>query len=102
MLKVIITTLPISQGQELAQKIIESKLAACVNLIPKITSFFIWEEKIQKEEEALAIIKTLPHKEQEMKDFLAKNHPYQVPEILTFNSESVNPSYLQWMQGLLS
>ncbi len=102
MLKVIFTTLPESQSQALAQKIIELKLAACVHLIPKITSFFIWKEKIQKEEEILLIIKTLPHKEQEITDFLSKNHPYKVPEILTLNSDNINSSYLQWMQGLLS
>jgi periplasmic divalent cation tolerance protein len=70
--------------QEVATKIssglVEHKLAACVNIIPKIQSVYWWEGSIQKDEEMLLMLKTKTVLIPEIIDWVKKNHPYSVPE----------------------
>ena len=57
MLVVLTTTPGFSEGSELAEKLVEAKLAACVQVVPQITSVYAWEGKLQKENEQLLLIK---------------------------------------------
>ena len=85
-------------GESLARLIIESRLAACVQLLPKMTSVFFWEEKIQTETEHLLLIKTLEEKFDELSELIRKNHSYDVPEIVAIEAEKVSEDYLKWMR----
>ena len=85
-------------GESLARLIIESRLAACVQLLPKMTSVFFWEEKIQTETEHLLLIKTLEEKFDELSKLIRKNHSYDVPEIVAIEAEKVSEDYLKWMR----
>lgn len=102
-MRVVLTTIPTSaEAEELAEKIIEAKLAACVQILPQMTSVYIWEGKLQKENEHLLLIKTLPEKWEELRDFITANHSYDVPEIVAIDAESVAQPYLDWIKNVLA
>jgi len=82
---------------DLAKRIVERKIAACTNIIPKITSIYWWEEKIHTETEYLMIIKTTQLKSEELITFIHKHHPYEVPECIGLPITKGFPPYLQWI-----
>lgn len=101
MLIVLTTTPNIEEAEFLAEKIVAEKLAACVQIMPEMKSFYFWEEAVQKEPEHLLLIKTLPEKFDDLEKFILKNHSYEVPEIVAISAEKVSTSYLGWMQDYL-
>lgn len=84
-------------AKKLAHGIIENKLAACVNIIPKITSIYHWEGKINEDSEVLLMIKTKASKVDELAKFVRENHPYSVAEVISVPIENGNPLYLKWI-----
>ena len=57
-MRLVIATAPEEQAPELARRLVEEKLAACVNIVPKVRSIYVWQGKIEDDQEALLIIKT--------------------------------------------
>jgi periplasmic divalent cation tolerance protein len=102
MLVVLTTTPNTEEADALARKIVEARLAACVQVLPPMKSFYFWENEIQADSEHLLLIKTLPEKFDELKDFIQTNHTYGVPEIVALPAEKVSESYLGWMKDYLS
>uniref|UniRef100_A0A4W5K7W0 CutA divalent cation tolerance homolog n=1 Tax=Hucho hucho TaxID=62062 RepID=A0A4W5K7W0_9TELE len=70
--------------------IIEKKLAACVNIVPKITSVYEWQGKIQEDSEVLLV--SIP-----ISFYSWSNHPYEVAEVISLPIEQGNPPYLKWL-----
>ena len=101
MLIVLTTTPNLAEAESLAQKIVEAKLAACVQILPQIVSFYIWENELQKDSECLLLIKTLAEKYAELEKLIQTNHSYQTPEIIALNAEKVSEHYLNWMNNYL-
>ena len=101
MLVVLTTTPNAEEAEALARKIVEAKLAACVQVLPPMKSFYFWENEIQIDSEHLLLIKTLPEKFDALKDFIQANHSYSVPEIVALPAEKVSESYLGWMKDYL-
>lgn len=101
MLIVLTTTPNIEEAESLAEKIIEAKLAACVQILPPMRSVYFWEGAIQKETEHLLLIKTLEEKYEELEKFIKENHSYEVPEIVVVKAERISDNYLSWMVNLL-
>ncbi len=99
---VVLTTVSNSEKAEtLARQIVEAKLAACVQVLPQMKSFYFWENAVQTDSEHLLLIKTLEEKFDELKEFIQKNHSYDVPEIVALSAEKVSESYLDWMEKYL-
>ncbi len=98
MLIVLTTISNQAAGEALAEKIVDSGLAACVQILPQMTSIYVWEGKLQKEPEHLLLIKTLPEKWEELQDFITANHIYNVPEIVAIDAEKVSGPYLAWLK----
>ncbi len=101
MLIVLTTTPNIEEAETLARKIVEEKLAACVQVLPEMKSFYFWENAVQKEPEHLLLIKTLPAKFEELEKFIKANHSYSVPEIVALQSSAVSENYLNWIKNYL-
>lgn len=101
MLIVFTTTPSIDQAEILAEAIVTAKLAACVQILPPLTSVYVWEGKLQKEGEHLLLIKTLPEKWDELAAFITANHSYEVPEIVAIEAEKVSGRYLSWINEAL-
>jgi len=98
MLIVFTTTPDIEEAESLAEKIVDAKLAACVQILPPMRSVYFWEGAIQKETEHLLLIKTLEEKYEEIEKFIKENHSYDVPEIVAISPEKVSPAYLAWIK----
>ncbi|MET0753915.1 MAG: divalent-cation tolerance protein CutA [Pyrinomonadaceae bacterium] len=100
---VVLTTAPnIEEAESLAEKIVAERLAACVQILPGMKSFYFWEGAVRNEPEHLLLIKTLPEKFDALKKFIQTNHSYSVPEIVALSAEKVSESYLDWMKDYLS
>ncbi|MGH9946111.1 MAG: divalent-cation tolerance protein CutA [Pyrinomonadaceae bacterium] len=100
---IVFTTVSSNEDAELiAKKIVDERLAACVQILPKMTSVYCWEGKLQKESEHLLIIKTADEKYSELEKFIAAIHSYDVPEIVAIRAENVSADYLEWLNDSLS
>ena len=95
---IVLTTTPNAEEAEtLARKIVGARLAACVQIMPPMKSFYFWEDAIQEDAEQLLLIKTLAEKFDELEDFIKKNHSYEVPEIVAVEAEKVSAGYFKWL-----
>ena len=97
---IILTTVSSTkEGESIASKLVENKLAACVNILPKMTSIYRWENTINKEDEFLLIIKTAEYLEQKVYEFIRDNHSYEVPEIITLGINNIDIEYSTWLNS---
>ncbi len=69
------------EGEGLARSLVESRMAACVQVMP-ITSFYEWNDRIDKDEEILLLIKTKAEIYGKVEAFILEHHTYEVPEII--------------------
>lgn len=100
---VILTTAPNNEEAEsLAMKIVEAKLAACVQILPHMKSFYFWKNAVQIDSEHLLLIKTLEENYDALESFIKTNHSYETPEIVAVSSEKISEDYLNWMKGYLN
>ena len=99
----VITTVPdAEEGETLATKIVEAKLAACVQILPAMTSVYVWQAALHKESEHLLFIKTLPEQYRELERLILTHHSYDVPEIASFEASNVSEGYSKWLREYLS
>ncbi|KAL5285048.1 CUTA family protein [Megaselia abdita] len=87
-----------ASAKVLAHKIVTNKLAACVNILPGITSIYTWEGKVNEDSEVLMMIKTRTSRVEDLVKFVKESHPYSVAEVITVPIEAGNPPYLDWIQ----
>lgn len=98
MIIVMTTVSTASDGEALAEAVVNAKLATCVQILPPMTSVYLWEGRLQKESEHLLLIKTVPEKWDELEAFITANHSYDVPEIVAIDAEKVSGPYRDWME----
>jgi periplasmic divalent cation tolerance protein len=96
---VVLITVPTREtGQEIANLLLERKLAACVNIISPITSIYTWEGQPHTDEEALLLVKTRHDLfEERLVPAVQAVHPYEVPEIIALPILMGSRKYLDWM-----
>jgi periplasmic divalent cation tolerance protein len=94
---VALVTCPPDQAEVIAKTIVESRLAACVNILPGITSIYSWEGAIHKDPETLLIIKTNRAFYDAFETKIKEIHPYDVPEIICVPIELGSQAYLSWL-----
>ena len=101
MLIVLNTTPNIEEAESLARKIVEAKLAACVQILPKMKTFYFWENEVQTDSEHLLLVKTLEENFDDLEKFIQEHHSYEIPEIVVLSAKKVSDSYLDWMKKYL-
>lgn len=84
-------------AQRIAQQLLEQRLAACVNILPGITSMYHWQEQIESASEHLLLIKSTAAHYPEIAQLIQQQHPYEVPELISLPIEQGLPAYLQWL-----
>lgn len=95
---VVYVTVPSREaGLSLSQQLVSSQLAACVNMVPGVTSVYQWEGKVTTDEELLLVIKTRRALLQELTVAVKANHPYATPEVLALPVLGGSPDYLAWL-----
>ncbi len=101
MLIVFTTTPDRALANTLADRLVNEKLAACVQVLPQMTSVYYWKGEVQRDEEHLLLIKTLPEKYEDLEAFIVENHTYDVPEIAAVESTKVFVKYREWLEAYL-
>jgi periplasmic divalent cation tolerance protein len=82
---------------ELARAAVEAQAAACVNVLPGLTSVYRWQEAIHEDAEVLLVAKTTRARYPELEAVLRARHPYELPEVIAVPVAMGSPAYLQWL-----
>jgi len=99
-LLVVVTSLPnMEAATALAKALVETHLAACVQISEGLYSVYRWEGKICEEQEVLLSAKTVLHQWEEICAFIKESHPYDLPEVLAFSPEQYEQQYGQWVRS---
>ena len=96
---ILITVGSIEQAQQISKALLAQKKVACVNIVPKISSLFWWQGKIDQENEVLLLAKTKKSKFLEIINLIKEVHSYDVPEVIALPIINGNPDYLEWIEG---
>ncbi|KAK0087970.1 hypothetical protein PV326_004985 [Microctonus aethiopoides] len=88
-------------AKKIAHGLVSEKLAACVNIIPQITSIYEWENKITEDNELLLMIKTRTDTVGNLTKYVKENHPYTVCEVISLPIENGNEDYLNWIGNIV-
>ncbi len=92
-------TAPAEVAERIANTLVEENLAACVNIIGKVTSLYRWEGHVERATEALLLVKGTAEQTESMISRVREIHPYEVPEILVTDIVAGNKDYLDWLAG---
>jgi periplasmic divalent cation tolerance protein len=97
-LLVVLCTFPDEEtAKRIGHTLVESRLAACVNLLPRAQSIYRWQDKIESAEEVLAMMKTTADVYPKLEARLTELHPYEVPEIIALPVEKAAAAYAKWV-----
>jgi len=94
---IFITTGTDEEAQEVAKALLNNRLAACVNIVPKINSLFWWHSKLDSAQESLLIVKSKTSLVNEIVRLVKEVHSYETPEIIALPIIGGNPDYLDWI-----
>ena len=97
-IRVVFVSIPRDEANKLAKSLVENRLAACINIVPKIESYFWWDNKLEHDEEALLIIKTTQQRFDELRAWVVANHPYDLPEIISLPLSDGLSDYIEWVK----
>lgn len=93
------TTLPDQDtARSLARRLLEEKLAACINIMPAMTSVYAWKGEVCEDSECLLLIKTSQACYGRIETWLRTQHPYELPEIIATGITHGLPDYLGWIK----
>jgi periplasmic divalent cation tolerance protein len=84
-------------AEKLASHVVDERLAACVNIIPALTSVYRWEGSRQQDAEVLLLVKTTRSAYQRLEEAVRSLHPYELPEIIAVSITTGLAPYLHWI-----
>lgn len=88
-----------AEAERMGRALVEERLAACANVVPGVVSVYRWEGRMQRDEEALVILKTTGEGVPALKARAVELHPYDVPEFLALPVVDGHQPYLDWVRG---
>jgi periplasmic divalent cation tolerance protein len=89
------------EAEKIARALVDGRLAACVNVVPGLRSYYRWQGKIEDAAEFLLIIKSTRERFPALRTLLEKLHSYEVPEVIAMAVVDGAQNYLNWMDGEL-
>jgi periplasmic divalent cation tolerance protein len=99
---IVLCTVPdAATGESLARALVEARLAACVNILPGLTSIYRWKGEVHQDNELLLIAKTRRDRFEALSVMLSGLHPYELPEIIAVPITNGLPAYLSWIDHTL-
>jgi periplasmic divalent cation tolerance protein len=94
---VFITVPTLEVGQQIANVLVESNLAACVNIVPRVASIYHWQGEVEQADELLLIAKTRTALFDKLATTIKRIHPYDVPEVVAMPIIAGSNEYLAWI-----
>ena len=82
---------------QLARHVVAERVAACVNLLPRIDSVFWWCGNVDRAQEVLLLIKTTARRFSALKRIILKRHPYDLPEVIALPIVAAHRPYTAWI-----
>jgi periplasmic divalent cation tolerance protein len=99
----ILTTVPdTNAGEAVARALVDERLAACVNVLPAMTSVYRWQGVVERATEHQIVIKTTRARVAAVQARLGQLHSYDLPEFLVLAVAAGSPGYLDWIRGEVS
>ena len=96
--QIVLSTCPDSTtAEQIARALVEEKLAACINILPRIQSIYRWKGQVETASEILMVIKSETHAFALICDKIKSLHPYELPEIVAVPIADGSPEYLSWL-----
>lgn len=96
---IFITTETEEEARRIADKLLNQRKVACVNIVPRVNSLYWWKGKIESASESLLIIKSKATQLPEIIKSVKEIHSYEVPEIIALPITGGNEDYLQWIDS---
>lgn len=95
---VYVTTADAEEAHRIGDELVEKRLAACANIIPRISSIYRWKGKIQRDEEAVVLLKTTGRRLNEVIKTVRELSSYEVPDISCFAIDAGDADFLKWIE----
>jgi periplasmic divalent cation tolerance protein len=89
------------EAERIAKRLVDERLAACVNVLPNISSTYRWKGKVEHAREVLLLMKTSREKLDRLMAKVKELHSYEIPEILALPIERGSQEYLKWLEESL-
>jgi len=86
------------EAKKIARTLVREKLAACVNVVPGVSSIYAWKGKIEEGREVLLVLKSRASLSKRLAARVKQLHSYEVPEVVTISIAAGNPDYLRWIR----
>ncbi len=99
---IFITTATAEEAQRIAQVLLKQRKAACVNIIPRVSSFFWWQGSIDSAQESLLVVKSSASLLSDIITLVKEIHSYDTPEIIALPIMGGNQDYLEWIEESVS
>lgn len=84
-------------AERIASALVGERLAACVNVLPGVSSLYRWQGKVERAEETMLMIKTVSGRLDALSARVAQLHPYELPEVIAVEAAGGLPAYLDWV-----
>ena len=90
------------EAKKVARELVEQRLAACVQIVPGLTSIYRWQGEITEDAEWLLVIKSRRDLMERLRTRLAFVHSYEVPEVVALTVVDSSPAYMRWLDRELA
>ncbi len=94
---VVLVTCPPDKAQAIAGALVEERVAACVNVVPSLSSVYRWKGAVHVDSEALLLVKTTRDRFEALKQAVLRHHPYELPEVIAVPVDLGHAPYLEWV-----
>ncbi|MXZ33714.1 MAG: divalent-cation tolerance protein CutA [Acidobacteria bacterium] len=99
---VLVNCSSLEEAERVGRQLVAKRLAACVNLVPGVRSWYWWEDKVGEDNEVMVMIKTSRERLAELEKEVVRLHSYAVPEVIALQVVDGSRNYLNWIESSLS
>ena len=91
----------LEEAGQIGRQLVAKRLAACVNLVPGVRSWYWWEDKVVEDNEVMIMIKTSREQLADLEKEVVRLHSYALPEVIALQVVDGSQDYLSWIDSSL-